>query len=97
MFHLKIIIYRAKRGIGLKKGMLWTPQTVHVYSLLTNMELMTAQNSIVYTVTPPRPAVVIPRASEEDLRMFVTALREGGYLEEEDEISFQNVSEDFTI
>jgi len=55
----------------------------------------TEQHSLYYY--PPRPSVVIPRASERDLKAFVQALREGGYLEEEDEISFQNVSEDFTI
>jgi len=55
----------------------------------------TEQHSLYYY--PPRPSVVIPRASERDLKAFVQALREGGYLEEEDEISFLNVSEDFTI
>lgn len=42
---------------------------------------------------PPKPSVVIPRASESDLKAFVQALRDGGYLEEGDEIRFENVSD----
>lgn len=47
--------------------------------------------------TPAKPAVVISRKSEDDLRAFVLTLREAGYLEEGEEISFQNVSEGFKI
>lgn len=46
---------------------------------------------------PPKPSVVIPRASESDLKAFVQALRDGGYLEEGDEIRFENVSDDFRV
>lgn len=46
---------------------------------------------------PAPPSVVIPRKNEDDLRAFVLALKEAGYLEEGDEVTFQNVSEGFKI
>lgn len=41
------------------------------------------------------PSVVIPRASQEELKLFVLALIESGYLDASDEISYLNVGDDF--
>lgn len=43
----------------------------------------------------PKPAVVIPRRSERDLRAFVRTLIEMGLIDDTDELTYQNVSSDF--
>lgn len=54
-----------------------------------------AYGGTVYASKYSYPAVIIPRKTKEDLKLFIAVLRENGYIDDDDKIRFENVNDGF--